>query len=106
MAILVKFRQNTITPISFIKNENVRFLDPGILRNEEKYGIVIGEDRIIVSDRQPVFDIPIDFRKREERFCLCFRNINPLPPSYLINEEQKRITFAGNRILIRKRRLI
>ena len=105
MAILVKFRQNTITPISFILNENIRFSDFGILKNEERDCIVIGEDRIIVSDRQPIFDIPIDFRKREKRFCLCFRNINLLPPSYLINEEQKRITFAGNRILIRKREL-
>lgn len=73
MAILVKFRQNTITFIPFLKGENIRYLDPGVLKDELKNRIVIGEDRIIVSDRQPVFDIPVDFRNKENRFCICFR---------------------------------
>lgn len=102
MAILVRFRQNTITSIPFINHENIRFSDHGVLRNEEKYSIVIGTDRIIVAEKQPIFDIPIGFRDKEERFCLCFRNFKPPAPSHLVNEERKCITFAGNRILTRK----
>lgn len=75
------------------------------LANEENDRIVVGEDRLIVSvnNRLQKITIPIAFSGRGDKFCLCFRNFKYPGPSYLINEERDRITFAGNRILIRRR---
>lgn len=73
MAALIKFRQNTTTHVSFLSSGSVRYLDRGVLRDESRNRIVIGGDRIIVAEQQPVFDIPVDFRNKESRFCICFR---------------------------------